>query len=224
MSDGLPSEFLEERGVHLVNFIERFHATTGTMPDRATMMEFLTQHGYSFDGLDKLLRSELFTRSMTSRGLLLEVMSSKGHLTPRQIATAAVMTNLSDRRSDEKKLRDLGVSTTEWETWKLDTNFMEYLNARVERILGNSISDAHLGLVRSAKSGNVPAIKLLYEITNRYNPEQQNNLNIQLILARIVEIVQKYVKDPEILQGMGTELTQLAIEAGRDGIHQHSAT
>jgi len=221
-ANSIPDQYLDKRGVELINFIEKFHALTGLAPERAAMMEFLTQNGYNFQGLDKLICSDLFQRSLQVRGITLAPLPS-GHLTPRQIATVSVMTNMSDRRSDEKKLRDLGVSKAEWESWRFDNDFNAYLEGRVEKMLGHSVSDAHMGLIRAAKSGNVPAIKLLYEVTGRYNPDRDNVLNVQLLMAKIIEIIQKHVRDPETLQGLGLDLTQLSIESSmsgeRRGIH-----
>lgn len=208
-------KFLSDKERELVLFIERFHSLTGVAPDENSMVDYLKSINYkvSKSELSVMVKEPLFVKSMEARGIVLALGYKLGQLTIQQMTAAAVMTNHIDRRSDEKKLRDMGITTQEWSSWMLDEQFVSYLQGRVEKLLGNSVHEAHMGLIRGAKQGNVPAIKLLYEITNRYNPDKESTVNVRMILNRVVEIIQKHVKDPEILVSMAQELTQLAIEA-----------
>jgi hypothetical protein len=210
-------DYLSPVARELVLFIERFHSLTGVAPERVGMTDYLVSIGHKVSAteLTNILKDPLFKRSMDVRGIIMDsqyVANKK--LTQRQMTAAAMMSSVVDRRSEGKRLSDLGISTTEWSTWMLDETFVRYYEGRVEKMLANSVSAAHLGLMRGVNNGNVQAIKLLYEITNRYNPAQEDQVNVRVLLNRVIEVIQKHVKDPEILTNMARELTQVvAIEA-----------
>lgn len=200
----------------LVLFIERFHSMAGVAPTPIDMRDYARSIGHvlTVDEVLKTIQLPLFQKSMTVRGIILdEDYKYKKRLTQRQMVAAAAMSSIVDRRSEGKRLQDLGITTAEWETWKLDETFMAYFMGRVEKMLENSVSDAHIGLIRGVKNGNVQAIKLLYEITNRYNPANEDQVNVRLLLGKLVEVIQKHVKDPIVMANMAKELTQVMLEA-----------
>lgn len=220
MSELKEAKFLNDKERELVLFIEKFHSMAGVVPLEDSMLDYLKSIGYNVtkQELKTFIENPLFKKSLDARGIIIgESYVNAGKLTMKQMTAAALMTNYTDRRSDEKKLRDLGISSTEWSTWMLDQKFVEYLQGRTERVLGNSIHEAHLGLIRGVRQGNVQAIKLLYEITNRYNPDRDEQVNVRLLLGRVVEVIQKHVKDPQVLSNLAQELTQVAIEASPIG-------
>jgi hypothetical protein len=208
-------KYLTEIERDLVIFIEKFHSMTGIPPEEVAMEDYLKSIGYNVTpvAIKEMLDNPLFKKSMDSRGIILGSEYKTGKLTVRQMTAAQVMTNIFDKRSDAKKLSDIGVSTTEYAGWMQEQNFYDFVIGKTERLLGNSVHEAHLGLIRGVKSGNVPAIKLLYEITNRYNPDQESQVNMRLLIGRFVEVIQKYVKDPEVLENMARELQLIAYEA-----------
>lgn len=214
------TKFLKEKERDLILFIEKFHSLAGVTPADDSMMDYLKSLGYNINSqeLEIIKENPLFKKSLDARGIVIgKSYAEAGRLSVKQMTAAAIMTNYTDRRSDEKKLRDLGISSSEWQTWLLDEKFYTYLQGRTERILGNSVHEAHLGLIRGVRQGNVQAIKLLYEITDRYNPDKDEQVNVRVLLGRVVEVIQKHVKDPEVLTNLARELTQVAIEASPIG-------
>jgi hypothetical protein len=212
---GVGSKYLTDTERDLVLFIEKFHTMAGVPPEEAAMLDYMKSLGYNVTpvAIQKMLDNPLFKKSMDARGILIGSDYKPGHLTVRQMAAAQVMTNPSDRRSEGKRLADLGITVDEWNGWRQNKSFNDFLIGKVERLLADSVHEAHLGLIKGVRNGNVPAIKLLYEITNRYNPDQENQVNVRLLLGKFVEVIQKYVKDPEILGNMARELQQVAYEA-----------
>jgi hypothetical protein len=129
------------------------------------------------------------------------------------MAAISVMTNLVDRRSNEKKLRDLGIASEEWSNWIQNAQFAEHLRERSEVMIANSTHEAHMGLMRGVTQGNTASIKLYYELTGRYNPDQENNVNVRLVIGRVLEAIQKHIRDPETLNALAVEMSQIAIES-----------
>lgn len=213
MTSTVEDKFLEPWELEAVLYIERMHNATGAMPPDDDIIEYLRYTkkfaGINTVSIDNLKNSKLFKASMDARGI-----TELGVITQRQMAAAAVMLNLTDRRSDEKKLRDIGVSTEEYTNWVQNNVFAEYLRQRSEQMITNSVHEAHMGLMRGVRQGNTASIKLYYELSGRYNPNEENNVNVRLLIGKVLEAIQKHVREPATLNKLAVELSQLAIEAG----------
>lgn len=214
---GLPMSdevmYLEPWQLEVVLYVERTHSTTGALPDTNAIIEYLNFKsiiGITPNEVEKLKTNPLFIASMDSRGINLEDHT----ITPKQMAAAAVMLNLVDRRSDEKKLRDIGVTTEEFSTWMQNTVFAKYMADRSEQLIANSVHEAHVGLMRGVRQGNTASIKLYYEMTGRYNPNEENNVNIRILIGRVLEAIQLHVREPDTLNKLAISLSQIAMEAG----------
>lgn len=216
------SGYLEDWQRDAIYFIERHHSVAGTIPKDDDIIEYLkytkNHPNINVVSIDILKSSPLFKASMESRGLVLNYGEGELRhvfdLTQRQMAAASLMLNPKDRRSDEKKLRDLGIATEEWNNWIQNKTFAEYLRERSEVLVNNSMHEAHLGLMRGVVQGNTASIKLYYEMTGRYNPQEEQNINIRLLIGQVLEAIQKHVRDPGTLNSIAIEMSQIAIQAG----------
>lgn len=206
-------EYLEEWQREAVNFVERYHNLTGGLPkddDTLKYLRLMKFDSVTFNDLESLKENELFIASMDSRG----IRQKDEFLSARQLAAANAMLNLTDRRSDEKKLRDLGISTNEWSSWMLNEHFVNYMKQLSERVVDNNMHEAHMGLMRGVRQGNTNSIKLYYEMTGRYNPNAENEVNVRMVIGRVLEAIQRRVREPKVLNELAVELSQIAIEAG----------
>lgn len=205
-------EYLEPWQRDSVNYVERIHSVTGAFPPDDDIVSYLRllKHDVNEEDINALKENPLFQASMQSRG----IASSDGFISARQLAAVSAMLNLVDRRSDEKKLRDLGISTEEWSTWMLNHTFSEYVKQRSENLIDNSLHMAHMGLLRGVNQGNTASIQLYYKLTGRYDPDQESNVNVRLVIGRVLEAIQKHIKDPAKLNALAVEMSQIAIESG----------
>lgn len=209
-TSGEPSvrqNFLTDVELDLVFFIERTHSSNGSAP---TDSQIIARFGISADELAAFKVNPLVLRSMAARGIPYPNPADK--FSQRQMAAAATMLSYTDRRSDEKKLRDIGVTPREWAGWLQDEEFANYLRDRSERMATNSIHEAHLGLIKGMRSGNTASIKLFLEMQGRYNPEQENQINVRLVLHKFIEVIQRYVNDPLTLHNIARDLSSIATE------------
>lgn len=200
-----PQKYLTSSELDIVFYIERYHATTGDAP---TDKKILSEFKISPQDLTEFKENPLILKSMEARGIPYPNPSDK--FTPTQMAAAAAMLDPIDRRADEKKLRDLGITTRQWSTWLQDREFAKYLRDRSEILLENSVIEAHKGLIKGMRNGNIASISTFYKMTGRYDPDQQNQVNIRLLLHSFIEVIQRHVKDPVILHNIATEMTNMA--------------
>lgn len=200
------TEVLSDIELDLVFFIERFHASNGAAPTDAQVNQRFT--GLTPDFFRQFKANPLVQKSFKARGIMYPAMEDT--FTPEQMHAAAAMLDLIDRRSDEKKLRDLGVTTRQWATWLQDDQFAAYIKDRSEKLLDNSVHEAHKGLLKGVRNGNVASVKTLYEITGRFRSNEEAQIDVRRVLHTFIEVIQKYVKDPITLQAIAMDLSQVA--------------
>lgn len=202
----------EEEGIRkaFMNFVEQIYTTTGGLPTA----EKCSQHGFSekFHALlskDNPTTKELIARGV-SKDLFGDFSSITGVLSELQLTAANVMLDLRDNRSQRKKLTELGISTGQWDKWLKDATFQGYLRQRAENLLGDNQHEAHYALLSRVRAGDINAIKYYNELSGRYVPQRSSgvssNFDVKMLLTRIIEAIQKHVKDPEIQQAIAQEI------------------
>lgn len=130
-------------------------------------------------------------------------------LTAEQITAINTVLNTTDKRSQNKKLADMGISAAKWNGWKQSAQFKEYYKTRVEAIFGDALPDVHMALMDRATNGDLGALKFYYEITGHYTSEGKA-VDLKMIMERVFEIISIHVKDPTMLASIGGDLLKLA--------------
>ncbi len=212
------TEYLTDLETELVDFAEAYHTKYGEFPARQVFEAALDRAGweYSRQDLDYALSNPLVLRSFDARGIVPPTYSkdSTTGLTKEQLAVIAAINNTRDTRSDVKKIRDLGIDPRMFAGWMHSKRFTDHLRDSAENLLENSTADAHTALLRKVRSGDSSAIKLYFEITGRYNPAQENTVNLQVFMSRVIEAIQTHVHDPEVLSNLAAELQLASVEYG----------
>jgi hypothetical protein len=138
-----------------------------------------------------------------------------------QIATVSTILNPADKRSVTAKLEALGVSPGTYANWKKSKVFMDYMNSQGESLFGEFMPDMHNSLIGQATKGNVQAIKFAYEVSGRYRPKQgEETANVRMIIIKLIEIIQRHVNDPMVLQAIANDVQ--AIQKGLEPNGQHN--
>ena len=201
----------------LLNILEQEYLLSRLVPSAKVIEE---KYAIAQQSYRSAFKKALFRQSLRARGIIIRGITDveddelPGILTPEQLICANTILDLTDNRSRKKKLADLGVATATYEGWLRDPAFQNYLRQRTEHYLGDNVHEAHLALVDRAKTGDVNALKLYYEITGRHVSGSEKAIDVQFLLTRILEIVMKYVDDPIKLEAMGAELEALGKSQG----------
>lgn len=139
-----------------------------------------------------------------------------GRLSDLQLAAVSSVLNPADSRSLERKLEVLGISPTTYNGWKNNPVFLKFLTSQGEMLFGENMPEVHNALTTRAVRGDIRATKLLYEVTGFYRPNQQDvQSDTKMMVIRLIEILQKHVKDPVILQAIAEDIqmVQSSIQA-----------
>lgn len=204
----------------IIDFIEAYHTTYGKFPRRADVMTSADiaakPHKVTPKELDEFFEFEGTVKSLEARGIIApwSLSNSPTGLTKDQLAVAASLNSIKDRRSDDKKLRDLDVTHRQFTGWMHNKTFANYMKASSNNLVENYEHEAHTGLLRSLANGNVQAMKLYYEMTGRYNPAYENGVNVQQLMTRLIEIIQQEVQDPDTLSRIAAKFQMANTELG----------
>lgn len=198
------TETLTDVELDLIFYIERYAATNGSAPSDVEVKQRFGN--ITDDFLTGFKRNPLVVKSFKARGINYPTPT----LTDAQMHAIAAMLDPYDRRSDAKKLADIGVTTRQWAMWLLEDDFAHYVNERAERMLHNTTFEAHKGVLKATRNGNIAGAKLHYEITGRYRPNEEQQIDIRAVLHTFIEVIQRYVKDPVVMHQIAMDLSSVA--------------
>lgn len=134
-------------------------------------------------------------------------------LTPLQLAAVQVMFDFHDGRSDNKKLKDLGISGQQWQNWLQDPSFQDYLNKKSGNLFKNNLHEADKALLAKVRSGNVEAIRMFNAINGRFQEVEVpkiGQIEAHLFVMRLFEVLQQHLIDqPERLRQIGQAIMEI---------------
>ncbi len=197
-----PTPFTDKER-QIVGYIESEWFLKGVKPTPETLSN---KFNMTPKALNDFLQRPEVKQSFNARGV--PVIDGRD-LAPDQIRVINEVLNLSDTRSERKKLADSGISAATWAGWKRDPKVKEYMRARTEEILSGAIPDAHLALVDRVRTGDLGALKFYYEMTGRYTG-QNANMDPKVLLTKVFDIIAKHVQNPIVLQAIASEFQLLA--------------
>lgn len=197
---------LSETQIEVVYWIEQQFWSTGYVPTVDSLAERFSILPAT---IKKWWESSSFREALVSRGVDFNPDASRDALSPLQLQLANVLLNTHDNRSEREKLESVGVSSQKYHGWLRDPAFVNYLRKRAEVMFSANDYKAFQALSAEAANGDVSALKLFFEMRGIYNPRVQVDVNIEMVLTRVVEVIALHVKDPGILEAIATDLGRL---------------
>lgn len=163
--------------------------------------------------VDEILHSPRLQKRFTLLGIDEKVTpvgktgKNDSRLSDKQLAVAMTLLNPMDQRSLGAKLKSLGVLPATYHGWTKSKNFSEFMASQAEEMFGSGMPIAHASLLKKVIEGDVRAIKLYYEMSGRYSRQNdQSNQNFTLLVHKLIEILQRHISDPIVLQELAEEI------------------
>jgi hypothetical protein len=126
------------------------------------------------------------------------------YLSPEQIACAALIANFADTRKVADKLDLVGVTPTQYYAWLNNPAYKEFVRSLAESSLENTHHEAIGAFIQLVRNGDLAAIKYYFEITGY--ADSSDAINLKLTIQRVIESIQRHVKDPETLAKIAMEI------------------
>lgn len=197
----------------IISWIETTYHESKTFPSVQTFKQawpvFFATASLVRDFLDR----PLVKQALHNRGLNPNSNNTK-ELTQQQAASILLVANLSDRRSLSTKLKSLNVTLTQWNAWKKQASFRNFLYAQLTDDFESSLDRALSGLLKAVDGGNPRAVELYLEMTGRQPTEAERNY--RLAVSRIIESITRHVRDPHIINSLREDFDK--IERGLDPV------
>lgn len=160
---------------------------------------------YSTSEINVFLQNQKVIDALERRGLPWKSAGGfNSELSPTQVAVALTMSNFADERSISNKLSDLGIHPQQYYTWLNDPQFQNYVQRMADRNLEIIRPEAVAAFSQLVRKGDFQAIKYYFEVTGQFvNPDVSS---IQGMVQKLVESVQRHVKDPETLAAISKDI------------------
>jgi len=179
--------------------------------------EFWNKHGYfpppselrkrGVENPSALYTKPVFMKAMEGRGIT--IPGAEGppvDFSKAQLAAILTMVDPLDRRTAASKLKLLGLTTQQWNAWMREEKFKNYVHELSAKNFVDGIHMAQTGLAKKLEDGDVNAIKYYYEVTGRFQGSDSGNVqNLRLIITKLVEVLQRRIKDPDLLREIGQD-------------------
>lgn len=199
----MEDQVLSDKERNLINFCETEWFLKGVLPTPETLLE---KFNLTPKQLNDVLQKDIVQKSFIGRGM--PVIEGRD-LPQDQIIAINTILNMTDTRSQKKKLQDMGISAQQWNGWKQSARFKEYYKKRVEAIFGDALPDVHMALMDRAVNGDLGAVKFYYEITGHYTGDGKA-VDLKMILEQVFAIISIHIQNPSQLAAIGGDLLKLA--------------
>lgn len=209
MTDTPTKIVLSENQVEALTYIEQCYFLHGSMPTDEALSDVI---GVGVQTVKSWWKNDSFQLVLRQKGLPVdERLTGKRReiLSPEQLAVANKVLNLQDRRSLREKLEESGVTVQKYQVWRRDPTFMEYMKKRAEALYSDGQDSAYMNLMKNVEGGSLDAAKLFFEMTGIYNPKISVELNVDAVMVRVIEIIQRRVKDPATLEAIASDIDAL---------------
>ena len=184
----------------ILSFIEQhFYLTGELLSAEKAYQEF----GIPVGMFNKVLKDPGTREALEEKGMVFSRYEEDNWtgkaLTPKQLAVANSLLDLTDTRSEKKKLQDLEVHTLTYNAWLRDPVFKKYLAERAKQMIGDNEHQVDLALIDRIKAGDLKAIAYYNEMTGRFVPQRANasQVDIQNVLVKVIEIIAEEVTDKD---------------------------
>lgn len=183
----------------LVAFIEQHYNLTGEILSADKAYE---DYGIPVGAYKEIFEDENTKKFLQAKGIVFERLGddwTAKSLTPKQLMVANMLLDLTDSRSEKKKLQDCEVPTATYNTWLKDPVFKQYIQTRSRQMIGDNEHQVDLALLDRIRAGDLKAIQYYHEWQGIFTPQRANaaNVDVQNIIVKIIEIITEEVTNQE---------------------------
>ena len=140
---------------------------------------------------------ETFTEALQGRGLP-SYDDYSDEVDYRVVVMANFLCDFTDKRSEAAKLKEVGITTKEWNALRNIPKNKHYLNQRINEKFGDELdTDSNLALARLIHDDDLGAIKYYKELTGKYRPKEEalkaSQYSMGMIVTFMMEILARHL-------------------------------
>lgn len=187
----------------------------------AAYLEYIISGSVTLDGIVErsnlaptraglILASPEFRTACAVRGI---VTSTNPGISPRQDYALQIILDTSDGLSLGRKLKKAGVSNSEFRAWLQNPLFSQHYQRVTDQLLMDN-RPAIIALANKAGEGDLAAIKFQMEVNGFHNPNKQSQVDVAVMMNRVMEVLFKHVDNRDTLLAISAEMSALGEAAG----------
>jgi predicted transcriptional regulator len=194
-------EALTTKEKELINFYEvQWH-----LRSRVPTIEEVAKHiKASQVAVNYYLQRRQVIKGLDNRGIPWR-QHTQENLTATQVAAAVTIMNFADTRSNSEKLDQLGINPSQYYAWLSDPQFKTLIDNLADQNLKNIRPTAIGEFTKLINKGDWQAVKYYLDVTGEF-ANNSNAPQSEQLLKMIVEIIQKHVKDPEVITAIAQDI------------------
>ena len=197
----------------VIDYLEKIYNQNGKFPGVRSLDSHIKSLGYKppIDWQEYLSDAEL-EEVLLNRGLP-TYDSPPNRIDSNFSLAVTLICDISDKRTKAAKLKDAGLTTRQWTGFLKRRSHYNYFQDRLQRVWNDEVEpNAKLAISRAVEAGDLSAVKYFHEYTDRYRPQDQQVINLQLIITGLLEILAKHLSK-ELLQTVASELESTGLLA-----------
>lgn len=91
----------------------------------------------------------------------------------KQVKVIGLLLDMENCFSKSEVCKRARVSPKTLGSWFEDTNFLAFFNVQIALLVKGAVGDVWHALIRKASAGDVPAMKLFFELTGKYKERKE---------------------------------------------------
>lgn len=153
-------------------------------------------------------------RLLATRGLkLFDEKTPVGELDPFFVMAVNLLTDVSDKRSKNLKLKTLDKNARWFDQQLLKKENREFFQLRVDQSFAQSSQQAKISLAKLVEQGDLPSIKYYHEFTGIHDPNKEINNNLNKLISLFMEVLAQHVTK-EVIEAVSREFDTKLLELG----------
>lgn len=180
-----------------------------SLPDVKTIAKYMSANNKTPQTakIARVIATPEFRKAMQNRGV--NWSSKSAGITPEQSFALSILTDPT-AGSFQVRLRKAGITYTKWQAWLRQPLFSQAFTAITEGSLKDNVGAVHTALVKKATDGDVRAMEFFYQISGRFDPAREQNMNMQAIILQLIEVLTKRLgNQPELLEVIGADIESI---------------
>jgi hypothetical protein len=199
-------KLLNDNEWEILCFIEEFYIKESKFPP---LVRIVNATKVDHVEVVNALTNPIVKQALDNRGIEWRVVT-EGRLTGRQIACIEVLLNIADGRNQTEKLRALGIAPSTYKGWKKNPIFMDAYRQAARDLYGQSIPELHKTVISRAIDGDPSMMKTALAISGEWDDKRTvEAMNVQFVLIKVLEVIQKHVQDPVVLNSIAGEFEEI---------------
>jgi succinate dehydrogenase flavin-adding protein (antitoxin of CptAB toxin-antitoxin module) len=188
----------------LIDYYELCWFTKNSVPSPEEVLNFLrkSRPNIKLITINYSLARRPVRAALTKRGIPFENYTRED-LTAEQQAAALTVMNFADERSIADKLDQIGVLPATYYSWLNDPKFKNFVNQLAEQNLNNIKPTVVAEFTKLINKGDWNALKYYMDNTRTLANEAPQS---EQMLRMIIEIIQRHVKDPQVMMSIAQDL------------------